>query len=100
LAVEDIFFYELEETKEMMTGEWNISDLAGIHATANERRAEWGRWQQAQAGDLLVGDAEAFVAHEFANTSSPIDPWTMAAAVLPTPIIGLLNAPFTRSAAG
>jgi pyruvate,water dikinase len=60
LAVEDIFFYELEETKEMMTGEWNISDLAGIHATANDRRAEWRRWQQTEAGDLLIGDSEAF----------------------------------------
>jgi pyruvate,water dikinase len=60
LAVEDIFFYELEETKEMMTGEWNISDLAGIHATADERRAAWQRNQAAEAGDLLIGDSEAF----------------------------------------
>ena len=60
LAVEDIFFYELEETKEMMTGEWNISDLAGIHATAGERKAEWQRQAQAAAGDLLIGDCEAF----------------------------------------
>ena len=100
LAVEDIFFYELEETKEMMTGEWNISDLAGIHATADERRSEWGRWQQAQAGDLLIGDAEAFAAPEFADAGSTIDPWTVAAAALPTPMIGLLNAPFTRPVAG
>jgi pyruvate,water dikinase len=59
-AVDDIFFYELEEAKEMMTGEWNISDLAGIHATAAERRAEWQRSQATIAGDLLIGDSEAF----------------------------------------
>ncbi len=59
LAVDDIFFYELEETKQMMTGEWNISDLSGIHATAAARKAEWQRWQDVAAGDLLVADCEA-----------------------------------------
>ncbi len=39
-AVEDVFFFELEEIKRMMTGEWNISDQAEIQALASERRRE------------------------------------------------------------
>ncbi len=34
LAVEDAFFYELEEIKQMMTGEWNISAREEILAVA------------------------------------------------------------------
>ncbi len=56
LAVDDVFVYELEEVKEMMTGEWNVSDRAGIHATAAERRAQLAAWQAAAASPLLVGD--------------------------------------------
>jgi pyruvate,water dikinase len=59
-VADDVFFYELEETKEMMTGEWNISDLDGIRATAATRRQEWQDAREALAGDLLVGDGEAF----------------------------------------
>jgi hypothetical protein len=59
-AADDVFFYELEETKEMMTGEWNISDLEGIRATAAARRQEWQEAWDAPAGGLLVGDNEAF----------------------------------------
>jgi pyruvate,water dikinase len=59
LAEDDVFFYELEEMKQMMTGEWNISDTEGIRATATRRRAEWQAWRGAAAGDLLVGDAAA-----------------------------------------
>lgn len=59
LAVDDVFFYELEETKQMMTGEWNISDLDGIHATASERKVLYHSRQQSLVGDLLVGEGEA-----------------------------------------
>ncbi len=61
LAVDDVFVYELEEVKEMMTGEWNISDRAGIHATAAERRAQLAAWQAAAASPLLVGDQPRLV---------------------------------------
>jgi pyruvate,water dikinase len=62
LADNEVFFYELEEMKQMMTGEWNVSDTAGIRATAAERKAQWQGWRQEAAGDLLVGDAEALAA--------------------------------------
>jgi phosphohistidine swiveling domain-containing protein len=61
LAESDVFFYELEEMKQMMTGEWNISDMATIRATASQRKQDYAAWQGRAAGDLLVGDSEAFV---------------------------------------
>ena len=60
LAEGDVFFYELEEMKQMMTGEWNISDMDNIHTTAIQRKQDYAEWQGAAAGDLLVGDSEAF----------------------------------------
>ncbi len=62
LAEGDVFFYELEEMKQMMTGEWNISATDNIRATAGRRQQEYQAWQQTLAGDLLVGDCEAFAA--------------------------------------
>jgi hypothetical protein len=62
MAIDDVFFYEVEEVKEMMTGEWNISDRSGIHATAGERRAAYEQWRQADSVDLLWGDREALAA--------------------------------------
>lgn len=61
---EDVFLFELEEIKQMMTGEWNISSLDEIHATTAQRKAEQAAVQQEDAPDLLVGDDEAFVAHQ------------------------------------
>lgn len=58
-AVDDVFFYEIEEVKEMMTGEWNISDLSGIHAVADERRATLATWRKHRPVDLLWGDRKA-----------------------------------------
>ncbi|MFN3333484.1 MAG: hypothetical protein ACK47M_13335 [Caldilinea sp.] len=58
-AVDDVFFYEIEEVKEMMTGEWNISDLSGIHAVADERRATLAKWREHKPVDLLWGDRKA-----------------------------------------
>ncbi len=59
LNQDDVFFFEIEEIKRMMTGEWNISDQATIHATAAQRKAEFEGWHSVQPGDLLVGDQEA-----------------------------------------
>ena len=58
-ALETIFFYELEEVKEMMTGEWNVSDRSDIHATAAARRAAWEGWCAASPPALLWGDCPA-----------------------------------------
>jgi pyruvate,water dikinase len=58
-ALEAIFFYELEEVKEMMTGEWNVSDLSAIHATAAARRTAWEGWRAASPPALFWGDRPA-----------------------------------------
>lgn len=55
----DVFFYELEEVKQMMTGEWNVSNAKNIQSTAQKRKAEYAQWQQAEAVELLIGDTPA-----------------------------------------
>lgn len=60
---EEAFFFELEEIKEMMTGEWNISSREEIRATLAERQRQHAAMQQAEAPAILVGDAEAAVTH-------------------------------------
>ena len=60
---EDVFLFELEEIKQMMTGEWNITYTEEIRATAEKRRADYQQWQQAQPGDLLFEDVDAFPVH-------------------------------------
>ena len=54
---DEIFFFELEEIKQMMTGEWNVSDRADIHATAARRQAEYAGWQESAPPVILLGDA-------------------------------------------
>lgn len=56
---DDVYFFELEEVKQMMTGEWNISDQGAIHTTALKRKAEWAGWDQLWPGEILIGDSEA-----------------------------------------
>lgn len=98
---DDIFFYELEETKQMMTGEWNISDLAAIQATAGKRRAEWLRWQQEPAAELLVGDSEAFAPQWLEGERRlPIDPLPAAAASSQLPSIWGWGASPARTSTG
>ena len=58
-ARDDIFYYELEEIKEMMTGEWNVSSRAEILGGAAERKVALARLQAETAPDLLIGDQEA-----------------------------------------
>lgn len=55
----DVFFFELEEVKQMMTGEWNISSTRAIQATAQKRKAEYERWHGLDAAELLIGDTVA-----------------------------------------
>ncbi|MEZ4677734.1 MAG: hypothetical protein R2932_26310 [Caldilineaceae bacterium] len=56
---DDVFFFALEEMKQMMTGEWNISSTHEIQATNQKRRAEFTQWQAARVPPLLIGDAAA-----------------------------------------
>ncbi len=60
---DDVFFFELEEIKQMMTGEWNLSSREEIQATAAERRAAHDAWQKESAPPVLVGDAPAEAVH-------------------------------------
>ena len=57
--VGDVFFYELEEVKQMMTGEWNVSNAKGIQSTAQKRKAEYAQWQAASPAEVLIGDTAA-----------------------------------------
>jgi hypothetical protein len=54
--IDDIFFFELEEIKQMMTGEWNISDLDRIHAVCAERKRTYADCQSLEPGAVLFGD--------------------------------------------
>ncbi len=55
----DIFSFELEEIKQMMTGEWNVSDIEAIRATAVQRAATYADEYSERPADVLIGDAEA-----------------------------------------
>ena len=63
LQLDDVFFFELEEMKRMMTGEWNVSDQQEIQATCARRKAAVGQWQQVAPSTLLIGDVEATPHH-------------------------------------
>jgi hypothetical protein len=62
-APEDVFFFELEEVKQMMTGEWNVSARDEIHATAQTRRQTYAAWQETHAPEILIGETEGYVTH-------------------------------------
>jgi rifampicin phosphotransferase len=57
-AEQEVFCFELEEIKEMMTGEWNISSLDEIRATYTQRSAEVEAWRGLDAPEILVDDLE------------------------------------------
>lgn len=59
-GTDEVFLFELEEIKRMMTGEWNISSRDEIHATTDKRRLEQSNLDKV-APDLLLDDAEAFI---------------------------------------
>ena len=59
---EEVFFFQLEEIKQMMTGEWNISDLGDIHATALERRRQAEEWRTLHAPPMLIDERPAWFA--------------------------------------
>lgn len=57
--IDDLFFFELEEIKQMMTGEWNVSARCEIHSTCQQRRAEFAQWQRLAPPPLLIGESAA-----------------------------------------
>lgn len=58
-SLDAIFYYELEEIKQMMTGEWNVSDTREIQSTADKRRSQLGLWRAASAPDVMIGESSA-----------------------------------------
>ena len=63
LDPQDVFLFELEEIKQMMTGEWNITHTAAIRQRAEDRRSSYARWQTRRAPAAFFGDAPAWLAH-------------------------------------
>ena len=60
LEQESVFMFELEEVKQMMTGEWNVSDARDIQSTAQKRRTGYNQWCAAEAPVLMIGEAPAY----------------------------------------
>lgn len=60
LNAEDVYLFELEKMKEMMTGEWNVSSAAEIQAEAKTQQAEVEQWSQHSypKASLLLDDIE------------------------------------------
>lgn len=80
LTAEDAFFFELEELKQMMTGEWNVSARDEIQAQATRRRAEHETLLQAMPAPMFIGDAAAVCAHSglpgaIGHTVGPLRRW-------------------------
>lgn len=71
LNAQDVYLFELEQVKEMMTGEWNVSSAAEIQAEADRRRTEIAAWTKSTAATLLIDDTE------MAATLSATAPATM-----------------------
>jgi pyruvate,water dikinase len=59
LALDDVYLFELEELKQMMTNEWNTSDSKLIQGKAESRKEQVALWRAATAPDLLIGDSAA-----------------------------------------
>ena len=69
-SVDEVFLFELEEIKQLMTGEWNVSSREEIHALTATRRAEQATLREDTAPDLLVGNREAFIASSDNSSNS------------------------------
>ena len=59
----EAFLFELEEVKQLMTGEWNISSLDEIRAKVEARQIEFAGVRDGLAPDALLGDDELFANH-------------------------------------
>jgi hypothetical protein len=53
-AAEDVFLLELEELKQMMTGEWNSADQ--IRPIVEQRRAQQMAWAVVQPPEVIVDE--------------------------------------------
>jgi hypothetical protein len=79
-STDEAFLFELEEIKQMMTGEWNISSLDEIRAAVAKRQAEQAALQAESAPKILVDDTEGNVTHTglpgvVGKVSAPLSLW-------------------------
>jgi len=58
LNAEDVYLFELEQIKQMMTGEWNVSAIDEIQEVAKQQRINYTQWKNATPATLLVNDTE------------------------------------------
>lgn len=62
LDPQDAFLFELEEIKQMMTGEWNVTRTDEIRQRAEERRVQYDEWQSHRAPAAFFGETPAWTA--------------------------------------
>jgi hypothetical protein len=53
-AVEDVFLLELEELKQLMTGEWNSPEQ--VRPVVQQRRAEQAAWADQEPPEVVEGN--------------------------------------------
>ncbi len=62
LDKQDVFLFELEEIKQMMTGEWNITSTDDIRQRAEKRRNSYADWRSRRAPAAFFGETPAWTA--------------------------------------
>ncbi|MEM7133065.1 MAG: hypothetical protein AAF702_42580 [Chloroflexota bacterium] len=73
---DEAFYFQLEELKEMMTGEWNVSNTDEIRARLAERQAEFAQSEtnnrEQSISSLLIGDQEVHPTRSGLPTSADL----------------------------
>ena len=93
LDPQDVFLFELEEIKQMMTGEWNITHTDAIRQRASERRSSYAEWQTRRAPAAFFGDAPAWMAAPGLPTNAAARGWRV-------PALGALGAAYAELVEG
>lgn len=68
---QDVFFFELEEMKEMMTGERNVSHKEAIQQLCTERKQAYQGWLEATPCSIIINDGSSDIAAENALWGMP-----------------------------
>jgi len=94
--IDHVFFYELEEMKQMMTGEWNVSDRHIIHETARRRQEQYAQWQRVVPAQFVWGDrpmraTKSGLPAAPGRASGPVQSFTAGAPAGTPPVLGLVQ---------
>lgn len=92
----NVFYYEVEEMKQMMTGEWNVSDRNTIHETASERQEHHAQWQKVVPAHFIWGDrplraTSAGLPAAAGQASGPVRSLNTNSTANARPILGLVQ---------